>query len=99
MTGRKQFVMMSEQQEIRQWAEHPISQIMAFFGSYDDPALQKFISDKGQEMVRISDRPKITYQFAIVDSPVVNAFATPGYVYFTRGILANFNNEAELPET
>lgn len=95
VTGRKQFVMMSERQEIAMGqASDP--QIMAFFGSYDDPGLQKFINDKGQEMVKISDRPKLTYQFAIVDSPVVNAFATPGYVYFTRGILANFNNEAEF---
>jgi predicted Zn-dependent protease len=32
-----------------------------------------------------------------VDSPVVNAFAVPGgYVYLTRGILAQLNNEAEL---
>ena len=32
-----------------------------------------------------------------MDSPVVNAFAVPGgYVYFTRGIMAHFNNEAEF---
>jgi len=95
VTGKKQFVLMSERQEIAMGqASDP--QIMAFFGSYDDPSLQKFIEEKGQAMVKISDRPKLTYQFAIVDSPVVNAFATPGYVYFTRGIMANFNNEAEF---
>jgi predicted Zn-dependent protease len=33
----------------------------------------------------------------MVDASVVNAFAVPGgYVYFTRGILANLNSEAEL---
>jgi predicted Zn-dependent protease len=32
-----------------------------------------------------------------VDSPILNAFAVPGgYVYFTRGIMAHFNNEAEF---
>jgi predicted Zn-dependent protease len=32
-----------------------------------------------------------------LDSPVVNAFAVPGgYVYFTRGIMGHFNNEAEF---
>ena len=32
-----------------------------------------------------------------MDSPVINAFAVPGgYVYFTRGILAYLNSEAEL---
>lgn len=32
-----------------------------------------------------------------MDSPEINAFALPGgYIYVTRGILAAFNNEAEL---
>lgn len=96
VTGRKQFVMMSEAQEIAMGKESD-PQIIAFFGSYDNPALQKFINEKGQEMVKVSHRTKITYQFKIVDSPVINAFATPGgYVYFTRGIMAHFNNEAEF---
>lgn len=96
VTGRKQFVMMSERQEIAMGKESD-PQVMAFFGSYDDPRLQKFINDKGQEMVKVSHRSKLAYEFKIVDSPVVNAFAVPGgYVYFTRGIMANFNNEAEF---
>lgn len=96
VTGRKQFVMMSEAQEIAMGKESD-PQIMAFFGSYEDPRLQRFINEKGQEMVKVSHRSKLAYEFKIVDSPVVNAFATPGgYVYFTRGIMANFNNEAEF---
>ena len=96
VTGRKQLVLMSEGQEIGMGKESD-PQIMAFFGSYDDPRLQNFINEKGQEMVKVSHRSKLAYEFKIVDSPVVNAFATPGgYVYFTRGIMANFNNEAEF---
>jgi predicted Zn-dependent protease len=46
-------------------------------------------------MAAISHRKNLPYEFKIVDSPVVNAFAIPGgYVYFTRGIMAHFNNEA-----
>lgn len=96
VTGKKQFVLMSEKQEIAMGAAYD-PQVMAFFGSYDDPKLQTFINTKGQEMVDASHRSKITYEFKIVDSPVVNAFAVPGgYVYFTRGIMATFNNEAEF---
>ncbi len=48
-------------------------------------------------MGKISHRPNLDYQFRVLDSPVVNAFAVPGgYIYFTRGILAHFNNEAEF---
>ncbi|GCC52810.1 peptidase M48 [Chryseotalea sanaruensis] len=96
VTGKRQFVMMSEGQEIAMGKESD-PQVMAFFGAYENPQLQKFINDKGQEMVKVSHRSKIAYQFKIVDSPVINAFATPGgYVYFTRGIMAHFNNEAEF---
>jgi predicted Zn-dependent protease len=72
-------------------------QVIAFFGMYENPALQKFITEKGLQMATISHRPKLTYEFKIVDSPIINAFAVPGgYVYFTRGIMAQFNNEAEF---
>ena len=48
-------------------------------------------------MAVISHRPNLGYQFRVLDSPVVNAFAVPGgFVYFTRGIMAHFNNEAEF---
>jgi predicted Zn-dependent protease len=59
--------------------------------------LQAFITQKGKQMAAISHRPNINYEFKIVDSEVLNAFAVPGgYVYFTRGIMAHFNNEAEF---
>lgn len=96
VTGRKQFVLISESREIAMGKEAD-PQVVAFFGVYKDPALQKFITEKGLAMAKISHRPKLAYEFKIVDSPVINAFAVPGgYVYFTRGIMANFNNEAEF---
>lgn len=72
-------------------------EIVAAFGRYNNEEIQKFINDKGQEMARVSHLPNLKYEFKVLDSPVVNAFALPGgYVYFTRGILAHFNNEAEF---
>lgn len=48
-------------------------------------------------MARISERPDLPWSFKLLDSPVVNAFAVPGgKVYFTRGIMAHFNNEAQF---
>lgn len=96
VTGKKQVVLMSEAQEIAM-GQQSDPEISAFFGVYDDPELQKFITEKGLEMAAVSHRPKLDYQFKIVDSPVINAFAVPGgFVYFTRGIMAHFNNEAEF---
>lgn len=96
VTGKKQLVLMSEKQEIEMGKESD-PEIMAYFGRYDDPKLQAFITEKGKEMAAVSHRPNLAYEFKIVDSPVINAFAVPGgFVYFTRGIMAHFNNEAEF---
>ncbi len=96
VSGKKQIALMSEQQEIALGAESD-PQIIAQFGLYENAAIQKFIDTRGQEMAAISHRPNLKFQFRILDSPVVNAFAVPGgYVYFTRGIMAHFNNEAEF---
>lgn len=87
---------MSESQEIA-LGKQSDPEIIAAYGLYQDDKLQQFISQKGQAMAKISHRPNLDYEFKILDSPVVNAFAVPGgYVYFTRGILAHFNNEAEF---
>lgn len=96
VTGKKQLMFMSEEQEIAMGVNaHP--QILAQMGEYKDDKLQKFITEKGNDMARISHRPHLNYKFTIVDDPVVNAFAVPGgNVYFTRGIMAHFNSEAEF---
>lgn len=96
VTGKKQMVLMSEAQEI-EMGKSADPQIIAQYGLYEDKALQDFITQKGKAMAAISHRPNLDYQFRIVDSDVINAFAVPGgYVYFTRGIMAYFNDEAQF---
>lgn len=96
VTGKKEFSLMSTKQELALGKQSDPS-IVGTFGRYDDEKLQKFINEKGKQMAAISHRPNLPYEFKILDSPVVNAFAVPGgYVYFTRGIMAHFNNEAEF---
>jgi predicted Zn-dependent protease len=96
VTGKKQLMLMSEAQEVALGLSYD-PQVLSAFGLYDDPDLQAFVQTKGTEMGKISHRPNLEYHIKVVDSPVVNAFAVPGgYIYFTRGIIAQFNNEAEL---
>ena len=74
----------------------PDPAVIAQFGLYNNAKLQSLITARGKQMTAISDRPG-DYGFTVVDSPVINAFATPdGHVYFTRGIMAYFNNEAQF---
>jgi len=96
VTGKRQLMLMSEADELKLGQETD-KQVLESFGIYNDPALQKYISDLGHRMAHISHRPNLQFNFRLLDSPVINAFAVPGgYVYITRGILAYLNSEAEL---
>jgi predicted Zn-dependent protease len=96
VTGKKQIMLMSEAQEIQLGLSYD-PQVMATFGAYPDQNLQNFVQSRGVEIGKISHRPNLEYHVRVIDSPVVNAFAVPGgYIYLTRGILAQLNNEAEL---
>ncbi len=96
VTGNRDLAFMSESQEIATGKQYH-QQILQQYGVYDDPALQKYVNDIGQSMVKISHRSNLPFTFTVLDSPVVNAFALPGgYVYITRGIMAYINSEAEL---
>lgn len=77
-------------------AENP-KVLAAFGGAYPDAALQRYVSEVGARVARQSEREDLTYTFAVVNSPIVNALAIPGgYIYITRGMLALIDNEAEL---
>ena len=96
VTGKKEVMLVSEGQELAMGQQSDPA-VTAQMGLYADPKMQKFIDEKGQKMAAISHRNNLKYQFKVVDSPVINAFAVPGgYVYFTRGIMAHFNNEAQF---
>jgi predicted Zn-dependent protease len=96
VTGKKELNFMSQSQEIAMGKQSD-PEVVAQFGLYEDKKLQDFITKEGNKMVKISHRPNMDFEFKILNSPVVNAFALPGgYVYFTRGILAHFSNEAEF---
>lgn len=96
VTGGRQLALISEGQEIAIGREsHP--EIVAEFGIVEDQALQNYFSRVGLEIARVSHRPELPWTFAVLDSPIVNAFALPGgFIYLTRGILAHMNNEAEM---
>src|SRR5688572_3799670 len=96
VTGNPNFVTMSESQEIST-GRNEDQKVREQYGPYDDPALQSYVNNIGQRLAKASHRAGLQYQFLVVDSPQVNAFALPGgYIYITRGILAYLNSEAEL---
>ncbi|MFO7542709.1 MAG: M48 family metalloprotease [Thiobacillus sp.] len=96
VTGDKNFVLMSEEQEIQMGAQAH-KDVLKEYAALENPALQAYVNEVGQALAAKSHRPNLKWHFTVVDSPDVNAFALPGgYVYITRGIMAYLNSEAEL---
>lgn len=96
VTGKKELSLISEAQEI-ELGKQTDKEVAAQFGLYDDLALKAYVSKLGLAMAAKTQRPRLPYRFAVLDSPVVNAFAVPGgSIYVTRGILALMGSEAEL---
>lgn len=95
-TGRREFSLMSEAQEIEIGKQFD-GEIRREMGLYDDLALQKYVAGIGLRLARASERPGLPWQFAVVDEPAINAFALPGgYIYLTRGILPFLHDETQL---
>src|SRR5688572_6400267 len=96
VTGRRELSLMSESQEIAVGRESD-PQIKSEMGVYNDPELQRYVSDLGLRLAKQSQRPNLPWQFTVVDQPAINAFAVPGgFIYVTRGIMAFLKDEAEL---
>lgn len=96
VSGEKDFVMMSESQEIA-LGRTSDAEVRKQYKVYANPTLQSYVNRVGQKVAEHSHRPNIRYRFTVLDSPEINAFALPGgYVYITRGILAYLNSEAEM---
>jgi predicted Zn-dependent protease len=96
VTGDKNFVLMSEQQEIQMGAQSH-KDVLKEYAALENPVLQAYVNEVGQRLAKQSQRPGLQWHFTVVDSADVNAFALPGgYVYITRGLMAYLNSEAQL---
>jgi predicted Zn-dependent protease len=96
VSGKQELMLLSESGEI-DLGRQTDTEVVKEYGVLEDPKLTAYLNDFCQRLGKVSHRPKLSYHFKIVDASVVNAFAVPGgYIYFSRGILATLNNEAEL---
>ncbi len=71
--------------------------IIAQFGIVKNEPLTDYVSLVGRAVAMSSPRKEVAWRFAILDTPIVNAFAAPGgYIFITKGLLQALKNEAEL---
>ena len=96
VTLQSEFNIVSEERELN-IGRQAHAEIIKQFGYYQNEELQRYVNEVGQKLAAVSKRRDITYRFAVLDTPMENAFAVPGgYIYITRGLLAYLNSEAEL---
>jgi predicted Zn-dependent protease len=95
-TGKREFSLMSEQQEIA-LGQQSDADVKREMGLYRDDEWQQYVTTIGMRLAQASERPNLPWHFAVVDVPAINAFALPGgYIYITRGILPFLQDEAQL---
>lgn len=88
---------LSQNEEIRMGRENHPKIVKEFGGEYGTPDLKRYVDGIGQLLAKTAERQDLKFTFTVLDSDIINAFATPGgYVYITRGLMALADNEAQL---
>ena len=100
VTGEKQHISLSPQQEIAMGMAAAPEMEQQFGGELPDASVQEAVSRVGRKVVAGSDaaRSEYKYDFHVLRDPeTVNAFALPGgQVFVTAGLLKHLTNEAQL---
>jgi predicted Zn-dependent protease len=86
----------SQQQEVQMGQEYA-QQINAQLPIVHDPEVNRYINVLGDSIARLTSRKDLDWQFFIVDSKEVNAFAVPGgFVYVNRGLIERADKMDEV---
>lgn len=98
-TGRSQLDLISEDQVAAMGEQATPELIKEFGGEVESPELRRYVRGVGERLARQveSEFKDIKWEFHVLDSNVLNAFALPpGNVFITTGMLDKLNNEAQL---
>ncbi len=96
LTGKTVYTLLPEEKEIELGRLYVPLAIDQNDGRYPDYAVQEYIRNVGEKIVKVVPR-KLPYEFYVVNSPEVNAFALPGGKIFVNiGLLYVLENESQL---
>jgi len=86
----------SQQQEV-ELGQQEAQQVNAQLPILRDAAINNYINNLGNSIAKTTSRADLSWEFAVVNTDVVNAFALPGgFIYVNRGVLSRASNESEL---
>jgi len=95
VTRRPELAMVSRSTEL-ELGSAQAKTVAAEMGLLEDAAIAAYVRTIGARLAARSPRTDVPYAFHVVDTPEPNAFAIPGHVYVTRGLLVLLNDEDEL---
>ena len=96
-TGKTQFNLISDAQELRLGSEASPKFLSSNGGELPSTEIVNYVRAIGSQLASVSERPDLPWEFHVIDSAQINAFALPGgKVFFSRGLLEKMDNEAQL---
>lgn len=95
-THRRHARLLSPEAE-RRIGETTKEKILEHYKVLKSTTVSAYVSRVGERLAQVSDRPTVDYDFTVLDNDLINAFAAPGgFIFVTRGLLEQMNDEAEL---
>lgn len=98
-TGARSFTLMSWDEERQIGAEAGPEFTAQFGGEVPDAVADAYVNEVGLRLIEGIEEgvPTLEWEFTLLDSEVVNAFALPGgKVFFSRGLAEQLKSEAEM---
>ncbi len=96
VTGHKQFMLVSEAEELQMGNEALPSIVYSYEHEYQDPELKRYLGTIVLRLHAVSHRANLPVDFRVLDTSLPNAFAIPGHVFVTRGLLVLLQNEGQF---
>ncbi len=84
--ARAQLFRVSESDELAAGRQAD-AQIRQQYRISNDSYMNGLVRYLGQRLARASDRPNLPWTFRVIDSPDINAFSVPSYVYVNSGLI------------
>ncbi len=98
-TGERAFMLYSWEEEKEMGASASAGLAEQFGGEVDAPIPSDYVSEVGMKLTRGVEEgvPDLDWEFTLLNTDVINAFALPGgKVFFTRGLAERLSDEAEM---
>lgn len=98
-TGQSYYNALSREEEVAIGEQATPDLIAEYGGVVPDQQAQAYVTGIGSKLAGVTegDYPTLPWEFFLLDSEVINAFALPGgKVFMSRGLVEKMTNEAQL---